>query len=95
MLQDGSHAEGGVGRHDDAGGGAHAGEFLDSHRVHLVGAALSAVLYGNRNAHHAEFAELLHGLDRKFLFFVNFRSQRLDFVHCKFANHLQEQLFFF
>ena len=93
VLQDGSHAQRGVSRDDDAGGGAHSRELFDRHDVHLDGTALSTVLLRNRDAHDAELAHLLDSLHREALLFIDFGGQRLYFVLRKRSDHLQEQLF--
>ena len=93
VFHDGSDAQRGVSREDNTRGGTHAGEFLNSHDIHLHGTAGTAILLGDRNTHHAEFAHLLDSLDGETLLLIHFGSKRLHLVLCKRANHLQEQLF--
>ena len=94
-LKDGGAAEGGVGREDDARGGADAAELLDGHAVHDVGAAGAAVLGGDGDAHEAYLGHLLDGLHGETLLLVDFGGEGLDFLLCKLANHLQEEFFLF
>ena len=84
-----------MGRHDHAGGGAHAGELLHGHNVHLVGATLAAVFHGDGDTHNADLGHLLHGFHREALLFIDLSRQRFDLVLGEFANHLQEKFFSF
>ena len=93
MLHDGSDAQRGVGREDNARGGTHAGEFLNSHDIHLHGTAGTTVLLGHGDTHHAELTHLLDCLDGETLLLINLGGKGLYLVLCKRANHLQEQLF--
>ena len=93
VLQNGSHAQRGVGREDDACGGAHSRQFFDGHDVHLDRAACATVLLRNRDAHQSEFAHLFDGLHREALLLIDFGGQRLYFILRKRTDHLQEELF--
>ena len=94
-LKDGGGAEAGVGGEDDARGGADAAELLDGHAVHDVGAAGTAVLRGDGDAHQADLGHLLNGLHGETLLLVDFGGEGLDLLLCKLANHLQEEFFLF
>ena len=94
-LKDGGGAEAGVGGEDDAGGGADAAELLNGHAVHDVGAAGTAVLRGDGDAHQADLGHLLNGLHGETLLLVDFGGEGLDLLLCKLANHLQEEFFLF
>ena len=84
-----------MGGEDDARGGADAAELLDGHAVHDVGAAGTAVLRGDGDAHEAYLGHLLNGLHGKTLLLVDLGGEGLDLFLCKLANHLQEELFLF
>ena len=94
-LQDGGAAEAGMGGKDNARGSAHARKFLDGHAIHDIRATGTAILCRNGDAHKADFGHLFYRLHGETLLFIDFGSQWLYLFLCKFANHLQEELFLF
>ena len=83
-----------MGGNDNCGGTADLSQLLHAHCIGQHIAAGTAVLLGEVNTHHTQLSHLLDGFHGEALFLVDFSSQGLYFVLCKFTIHLaNEQLF--
>ena len=79
---------------DNSRGTADLCQLFNAHGIGKDVTAGAAVLLGEVNTHHTQLSHLLDGFHGEALFLVDFSSQGLYFVLCKFTIHLaNEQLF--
>ena len=82
-------------RDDNAGGAADFAHLFDSHDVREHVAAGAAHLFGEIDAHHAQFRHLFDGLDGEVFLGVDLLGERLDFILSKLLVHFLYHLLLF
>ncbi len=76
---------------DDAGGGVHTGQFLDSQNCLEELGSASTVLLGDFDAHQSELEEIVDQVFVEDTFLVHILDQRADFLVGKLANVVAEE----